>query len=126
MASLQSRISDLITALGADQKRMHGIVTVATTATLTPTGTSNQFNITAQAGALVIANPTAGMLDGQSLIIRIKDNGTARAISSWGNQYRAVGVTLPSTTVPNKTLYIGAKYNSADAKVDVIAIAWEA
>lgn len=126
MASLQSRISDLITALGADQKRMHGIVTVATTATLTPTGTSNQFNITAQAGALVIANPTAGMLDGQSLIIRIKDNGTARSITSWGNQYRAVGVTLPNTTVANKTLYIGCKYNSADAKVDVIAIAVEA
>ncbi len=125
MASLQSRISDLITALGADQKRMHGIVSTASTATLTPTGTSNQFNVTAQAASLAIANPTAGMLDGQSLIIRIKDNGTARAIS-WGNQYRAVGVTLPTTTIINKTLYIGGKYNSADSKVDVIAIAVEA
>lgn len=125
MASLQSRISDLITALGADQKRMHGIVTVATTVTLTPSGIANQFNVTGQTAALTIANPTAGMLDGQSLILRIKDNGSARAIS-WGTQYRAVGVTLPTTTVANKTLYIGAKYNAADSKVDIIAIGVEA
>lgn len=126
MASLQSRLSDLITAIGADMKKMHGVVTVTTTATLTPAGTSNQFNITAQAGALSIANPSPAMSDGQSLIIRIKDDGTARSITWSGTQYRAVGVTLPNTTVAGKTLYIGAKWNAAATKVDVIAIAVEA
>lgn len=125
--SLQSRLSDLITAIGADEKRRHGVVTVASTATLTPTETSSQFNVTAQAAALAIANQAtpANMLDGQSVLFRIKDNGTARAIS-WDTYYRAVGVTLPLTTVVGKTLYIGGKWNAADTKVDVIAIGQEA
>lgn len=123
--SLQTRLSDLITAIGADIKRFHGVVTVASTATLTPTAASNQFNITAQAAALTIANPSATPLDGQGILFRIKDNGTARAIL-WDTAYRAIGVTLPLTTVVGKTLYIGAKWNNADSKYDVIAIGQEA
>jgi hypothetical protein len=119
--SLQTRLSDLITAIGADQKRNHGVVTVASTATLTPAATSNQFNVTAQNAALAIAAPSGTMADGQGILIRIKDNGTARAIS-WDAVYRAVGVTLPLTTVLGKVLYIGGKYNAAESVVDVIAV----
>jgi hypothetical protein len=124
--SLQTRLADLITALGADEKRRHGVVTAATTATLTLTATSEQFNITAQASALVINPPAVlgDLLDGQSVLIRIKDNGTARAIS-WDSIFRALGVTLPLTTVIGKTLYVGAKWNSADSKYDVIAVGQE-
>ena len=58
-------------------------------------------------------------------MIRIKDNGTARAIS-FGTKYRAIGVTLPTTTVVSKTLYIGGVYNADDDKVDVLSVAQEA
>jgi len=124
--SLQTRLSALITAIGADIKKLRGSTSVASTATLTPGGTEHQLCITAQAVALAIANPSAGAFSGgQRLIIRIKDNGTARAIS-WGTNYRAVGVTLPTTTVVNKTLYIGLIWNDTDTKFDVLAIGQEA
>ena len=63
-------------------------------------------------------------MQGQKLIIRIKDNGTARALT-YGSEYRALGVALPTTTVINKTLYMGLIYNSTDTKWDLVAVAQE-
>lgn len=123
--SLQTRLADLITAIGADEKKNHGAVTVATTATLTPTSAAHQYNITGQNAALTIAAPTGTFQDGQGLLIRIKDNGTARAIS-WNAVFRAVGITLPTTTVVSKVLYVGAKWNAAESVFDVIAVGQQA
>lgn len=69
----------------------------------------------------ITGTPTAG----QKGVIRIKDDGTARAIT-WGSSYRAIGVTLPTTTVISKTVYIGWIYNATDTKYDVVAVAQEA
>lgn len=97
-----------------------------TAAALNPTyGLYDDYAATALASAITISNPTGTPKDGQQFIIRLKDNGTARGIT-FGTAYRAIGVTLPTTTVISKTVYIGCKYNSGDAKVDVIAIAQEA
>lgn len=101
------------------------IQSVISSATVTPTFADDQVIITAQAVALNLANPTGTAADGYGISIRIKDNGTARAIT-YGTQYRAIGVTLPSTTVISKTLYLGMIYNSADTKWDVVAVAQEA
>lgn len=101
------------------------VQTVASTATLTPVETNDLVVVTAQAASLSIANPTGTWVQGQGLVIRIKDNGTARAIS-WGTNYRAIGTTLPTTTTINKTKYIGIIYNSTDAKWDVVSVATEA
>lgn len=123
--SLQSRLSDLITAIGADEKKNHGVVAAASTATLTATAVANQYILTAQAAALTIAAPTGTFSDGQGLLFRIKDNGTARAIT-WNGVFRAVGVTLPTTTVVSKVLYVGAKWNNAESVFDVIAVGQQA
>lgn len=126
MASLQSRISDLITAIGADYKRYHGVYTVADVASITPSQSYNQYQVTALAQTLSLVNPTAGNMNaGQPIIFRFKDNGTGRTLS-WGTNYRAIGLTLPTVTTANKTLYVGCKWNATDGKVDVIAIAVEA
>lgn len=101
------------------------IQSVASAATVTPTFANDQVNITAQAAALALANPTGTAVDGWGIGIRIKDNGTARAIS-YETQYRAIGVSLPTTTVAGKTLYLGMIYNAADTKWDVVAVAQEA
>jgi hypothetical protein len=101
------------------------IRSIASSATLTPTFTDDQINLTAQAANLTIANATGTPLDGWSFGIRIKDNGTPRSIT-FGSQYRAVGVTLPTTTVAGKLLYIGAIYNAADTKWDVVGVLAEA
>ena len=101
------------------------VQTVASAATVTPTSANDIVTITAQAAALALANPTGTFVEGQSLIIRIKDNATARAIT-YGTDYRAIGVTLPTTTVLSKTTYLGIIYNSTDTKWDVVGVTTQA
>lgn len=102
------------------------IISTASTATLTiDVDATDVAVITAQAAGLTVAAPTGSPFNGQRLMIRIKDNGTARSIS-WNAIFRAIGVTLPTTTVISKTHYIGAAYNSADSKYDVLAVGAEA
>jgi hypothetical protein len=99
--------------------------TVTSSATVTPTSANDLVVITAQAAGLTIANPTGTMVQGQALMIRIKDNGTARSIA-YGTNYRALGITLPTTTVINKTLYLGCIWNATDTKFDVVGLNQEA
>ena len=86
--------------------------------------TTDQFVITAQAGALLFNNPSGTPVQGQKLIIRIKDNATARALT-YDTQFRAVGNLLPSTTILSKTLYLGFIFNSTDTKFDLVGVAQE-
>ena len=95
------------------------VQSVTSSATVTPVSTNDLVTITAQAVALALANPTGTFTEGQALIIRIKDNGTARAIT-FDTNYRAIGVTLPTTTVISKTMYLGIIYNSTDSKWDIV------
>lgn len=85
----------------------------------------DQLNLLGHAANFVLAAPTGTPTDGQKLLYRLKDNGTARTIG-WNAIFRAVGVTLPTTTVINKTIYVGMIYNSAATKWDVIAVSQEA
>lgn len=101
------------------------VQSVTSAATVTPVNTNNLVVITAQAAALTLANPTGTWVQGQSLMIRIKDNGTARALT-FDTNYRAIGVTLPTTTVINKITYLGIIYNSTDGKWDVIGVTTQA
>lgn len=73
--------------------------------------------ITALAAAItsMTTNLTGTPTNFQRLIIRIKDNGTARAIS-WGASFEDGSVALPTTTVLGKTLLVGLVYDAVDAK----------
>ena len=51
----------------------------------------------------------------QSLIFRILDDGTGRAIT-WGASFQAMGVALPTTTTASKVLTVGFLYDSVDEK----------
>lgn len=102
------------------------VSSTASGSTLTPTVASfDQYAYTALAANLTINAPTGTPVNGNKLIFRIKDNGTSRTLT-WNAAYRAVGVDLPTATVVGKTLYVGAIYNAADTKWDVIAVAQEA
>lgn len=97
----------------------------------TDTGTSLDFStcdlfvVTAQAGALKFNNPSGTPVHGEKILIRVKDNGTARALT-YDTQYRAIGITLPTTTVISKTTYILGIWNATDSKVDCLATGTEA
>ena len=94
------------------------VSTAADAATLTPASDDVDIaELTAQAQALTIANPTGTPTNGQGLLIKITDNGTARALS-YGTQYRACGVAKATTTTLGKTMYIPCIWDSADSKWD--------
>lgn len=101
----------------------------ATSGTLTPAGdTTDVFNAFGLTGAITVATPSGTPVDGQRLMLRFEDNGTGRGIT-WttsSGAYRAVGVTLPTTTVASKVTYVGCVYNSTDIFWDVIAVATQA
>lgn len=102
--------------------------TTTTGTTITPTTGNNQYDVTALATGATIAIPSGTATDGQKLIIRITDNGTAQTLtwttSSGG--YRIVGTTLPTTTTATKTTYVGCIYNSTASFWDVVAVTTQA
>ena len=91
---------------------------ITSSASITPV--KFDYYVTALAETAVINAPSGTPSDGQQLLLRIKDNGTSQGIS-WNAIYRALGFTLPTATTIGTTMYIGAIYNSADMKWDVVA-----
>lgn len=100
------------------------------TSSATPTVNSDNcdaVDITALATAItsMSSSLTGTPTNFQKLIYRIKDNGTARAIT-WGASFVALGVALPTTTVINKILTVGFIYDTTTAKWGCVAVASEA
>lgn len=89
------------------------VVSSASTPTLTPDADSQDMvEVTAQAAALSIAAPSGSPTNGQPLIIRVRDNGTARAIS-WNAIYTAfTPQDLRTVTLVGKPLIFQFVYNS--------------
>jgi hypothetical protein len=88
----------------------------ALTSSATPTfntDTCDVVNITAIATAItsMTTNMTGTPADFQQLEFRIKDDGTARAIT-WGANFAAGPVALPTTTTVNKTLRVFFEYDA--------------
>ena len=100
--------------------------TIASSATPTPARASVKtlYIITALAEAATFGAPTGSPIQGDMILIRIKDNGTACTIGH-NAIYRAIGVTLLTTTVINKTHYELFIYNSTDTKWDCLAVGSE-
>lgn len=120
---LKSSAADYAFTWGFSAPRVQSVTSVST---VTPNADADDLVvITAQAAGLTIANPSGTPTQGMGLIIRVKDNGTARTIG-FGTQYRAIGTTLPTTTVISKTLYISCIYNSTETKWDVVGVAQQA
>ena len=112
--------NQLTTKTYVDSFRISRVVTTASTATLTPNcDTYDFYTITAQSGALVIANNSGTPTEGKVQIVRILDDGTARAIT-YGTDYREIGTALPSTTVQNKIMYLFFVWNATDNKWDFL------
>jgi hypothetical protein len=116
---------DIETAQTATTKRIVPRTHTVTSATSwTPDfDTYDQEIQTALAGALTVNNPTyTSPNEGEKRILRLKDNGTARAIT-WNSVFRASSdLALPTTTILSKTLYLGFIYNSTDGKWDLLAL----
>lgn len=122
--------SDSATALATQQSIKAyvdpSVTTTASSATPTPTGDKkrNELYVTALAAAAELQAPSGTPANGNTLVVRIKDDGTARALT-YNAIYRGIVADLPDTTTISKTLYMGFFYNSADSKWDLVATAEE-
>ena len=115
-------LSVSINSLGYSGRIAPRTTSNTTLTTGTPSATTDDFYVlTAQASAITFSAPSGTPVNGQALKIRIKDNGTAQTLS-WNSIYRGSSdLALPTTTVVNKTLYLGFVYNSTDSRWDMIA-----
>lgn len=88
--------------------------------------TTDNHSITALAADITsfTTNLSGTPTNFQRLIVRIKDNGTSRAIT-WGAGFEAKGVALPTNTTINKTLNIGFMYDTASSKWGCVAVSLE-
>lgn len=110
-------------------KRLTPRVTTITSSATPTINTDNCDAVTITALATAITSMTSGLsgtpVNFQKLMIRIKDDGTARAIT-WGASFASRGVTLPTTTIISKVLTVGLIYNSVTSTWDCVAVAQEA
>jgi len=99
------------------------VVSIASDTTPNPTGWAyeNEYYLTALAGNITeVAAPIGTPVNGNTLMMRIKDDGTARTIA-WNAIYKGFSQTLPSTTILGKEMYLGFIYNSASSKWDLLS-----
>lgn len=112
-------------------KRINPRVVAAsgTSGNLTINGdTTDVYKAEGLTGAITFLLPSGTPVDGQKLMIRLEDNGTARGIT-WttsAGAFRAMGITLPTTTVATKITYVGCVYNTTDSFWDAVATVTEA
>ena len=107
------------------QPLTRAVAASGTSGTLTPNSdTTDIYNAFALDGAVTLDAPSGTPIDGQRLILRLRDDGTARALTwtTTSGGYRVIGTTLPSTTTISKLLYVGCVYNSTDSFWDVVAV----
>lgn len=122
----QSTFATTTTSQTFTTKRINPRISSAASGDISPDiSAADMYVRTALAAATTINAPTGTPLNGNRLMFRLKDNGTARALN-WNGTYRAVGVTLPTTTVLSKVTYVGAIYNSDETVWDVIAVSTQA
>ncbi len=95
---------------------------VSTAASITPdVSLYDLICVDALAETLTINAPIGTPVNGTRIMFRILDNGVARTLN-WNPTYTSIGVLLPTSTMANKTVYVGCIYNSALTRWDVIVV----
>lgn len=129
MTTLSSLLSGQYGAIGATGPAAGTRVgATGSTSTIIPDAASYDTYVVNGLGVSANVNTPSGTpADGQRLVLRFKDDGTGRALTWTGatGAYRGVGITLPSTTLASKYLYVGCVYNSAAGFWDAISTAQE-
>jgi hypothetical protein len=109
-------------------KRLPPRITTITSSATPAINTDDCDMVTITALAAAITSMTSSLTgtpnNGEMLMIRIKDNGTARAIT-WGASFVAMGASLPTTTVLSKILHVLFVWDSVLSKWGCLSTATE-
>ncbi len=132
VTSLQAALDSFITAASiatlTNKRITQRVLTIVSNAT--PTINTDNYDcvrITTLATAItsMTTNLTGTPGEFDTLVLRFKDDGTARAIT-WGASFEAAGVALPTTTVANKRLTTGFIWDTVSSKWGCVSSAQEA
>jgi hypothetical protein len=77
------------------------------------------FNSAATISAIIFASPILPPYEGQEYTLKIVDDGTARSIT-WTGEFRQGALTLPTTTIPGRTIHLKFMWDSRVNKWDLI------
>ncbi len=92
---------------------------------ITPVLDYGQYNVTALAANLTINAITGTPSNGRKMLFCIRDAGTSKTLT-WDSSYVGIGVSLPTATVANKWIYVGATYNATAGAWHVIGVNMQA
>lgn len=95
-------------------------ITTASSYTLN-TDSYNALSITALASTINTISASGTPSNFDSLIIRIKDNGTSQTVAWDATKFVSQGIVLPTATVAGKTMTIGFLYNSVSSVFGAVA-----
>jgi hypothetical protein len=105
-------------------KRITSRTSTSATNNTTPTpnaDTDDLYIATGMSVNMVFGAPTGTPTEGQKLIIRIKDSGSARTLD-FNAAYRfSTDLAKPTTTVISKTMYLGFLWTATDSKWDCVS-----
>ncbi len=82
------------------------------------------YELTAMSGNSTFS-VTGTPLNGQTLMIRLKDNGSSRTLT-WGSEFASKGATLPTATTAGKKHHVGLMYDNTSSKWECILATVEA
>ena len=95
---------------------------VANSSSYTPIVSGSQdIYLYAMLQATTFNNPAGTWYGGMRITIKLKDNGTARALT-WGTKYQGTFVALPSTTIANKAMFLEFMYYLYDDKFELLRV----
>jgi hypothetical protein len=115
---------DDITVDLIDDVRVEVVTTTDDATAVIDVGVTDIYELSAIANATTFST-TGSPTDGQKLMIRFKDAGTAKALT-WDTVFVAIGVTAPTTTVAGKWHYVDCVYNATATKWHILAVAVQA
>ena len=100
-------------------------ITTAADGTLTINVANTEFAERTGLTATTTIETTGTAINGQKLIIRLKDNGTSRSLT-WNAIFVQGGPPLPTATTAGKWMHLGFIYNSTNSKWMLVASSVEA
>lgn len=103
------------TALALKKDKVPNVQSVVSASTITAVAGNDIVSVTALAVATNFGMPAGLFNNGDTVLFRVKDNGTARALT-FNAIFVPIGSALPTTTEIGKTLYFIALYDSVAVK----------
>lgn len=105
---------------GTSYFQAQSTATVDGSGNITPA--SQVYRVTALGASATIQAPSYAPQDGMTGELRIVDNGTSRTLT-WAAGWKAIGITLPTSTTVGQFMYISYEYSASDSKWHVLSVA---